>query len=1033
MVPGELASGQKSGWSFLQKLGEGDAGEVFLVQSLVDQSIAILKRPLRSLFTTQVLRQANQIDLEGKFLRALGSLNINYAGVELDFPTLVDTSKQGTEFSDRLFIVISKAEGDDLESLAKYSIQDPRLETFQENGGNELHFVEVQSKSIKTNRAIPDLLILRVLGGILEVLEAIHSLSISAISPDTIGFIWNDVKPAHIFWNPAEKLFTIIDWGNAQPLVNNGASSDRHFSVINDYQQYLDVFGRFLHELNPDLYQQLQWPESGIVGKQIHDLIDPLKERIDRALEIEVSKLRTLRHKEGEILLERNPSLMTWEELSGYQNEILTMGEIPDWSGAERLATRIAADLVNDGSRIPFFSLCEQVRDLPASDLQKWALVLRIASFSDWPGLFQTATQKALLAALENDWANTLWILRQSFGESHSPAWQDPTWWQNLCGMIRAAQPEIGEETLTPLTILNRLVLTLRAEAQKETTNEYATVASSPLTMNQVFSLAGMDSQDGGETAESLAKFLKEVIIKRWVELEPDPPNAGLEYREIEEKLELISKLNKKGAESVKNSLEQPRALVNIILDSWNRREFETARKGLRRLLLWDPDRQRVFMADQAISKVANWLESIRQGPSQDVSLPEFITRHELRGREMRNQVGSARWLDQILEAFSRLRKGATPADVLMEFPDLRSEIPWLLDYHPPLVKVESGPVHLTRSPGASLPDNVTLDWVITNSRVGEFGNQGELTLGEPLDNWAPEALGSSARVFRGFLVGTDGRKHETAIKVMRPGLAGYAVPLFQEEADVLALMRDVPGVTSPFEMGFLRPDDAGFMKDDHSHVSAAENSGGMVRISNQEIHLFISDLEKRTNDNWLPYLAFPIMDHSMNLMNLCDAGYTRGKFLPLKYSLRLIIQILSILNVAHSRNIVYRDHKILHFYWDESENGINIIDWNVARHHPSGLSPAEKSDDLVQFGARAMHHILTGRPAPGALPVGPNQPEEIDQAAKAYAPKWSYDDQRIPTRMKEITERVLVGHYDSITNLLNELTSLFQDLPDGS
>jgi len=77
-----------------------------------------------------------------------------------------------------------------------------------------------------------------------------------------------------------------------------------------------------------------------------------------------------------------------------------------------------------------------------------------------------------------------------------------------------------------------------------------------------------------------------------------------------------------------------------------------------------------------------------------------------------------------------------------------------------------------------------------------------------------------------------------------------------------------------------------------------------------------------------------------------------------------LAIQICDILQSAHDRNIVYRDHKILHYYWDPQSQGVVMIDWNIAKRQPQGLSDAERQFDLAQFGARALHHILTGRPA---------------------------------------------------------------------
>ena len=116
-----VVSGQKSGWSLVKKLGEGDAGEVYLVESLVDNRTAILKRPARSVFTGEVRRQADQIRTEGRILKALedvlGRLPTNKVGT----PALLDQSKPGSEFGERFFIVLDRAQGFDLSFLARTS------------------------------------------------------------------------------------------------------------------------------------------------------------------------------------------------------------------------------------------------------------------------------------------------------------------------------------------------------------------------------------------------------------------------------------------------------------------------------------------------------------------------------------------------------------------------------------------------------------------------------------------------------------------------------------------------------------------------------------------------------------------------------------------------------------------------------------------------------------------------------------------------------------------------------------------------
>ena len=311
------------------------------------------------------------------------------------------------------------------------------------------------------------------------------------------------------------------------------------------------------------------------------------------------------------------------------------------------------------------------------------------------------------------------------------------------------------------------------------------------------------------------------------------------------------------------------------------------------------------------------------------------------------------------------------------------------------------------------------------------FGKGHTIHLGDSLDTWAPEAIGSSARVFHGF-VRSHGRKQvKVAVKIIRPDRLDYALPLFREEVQVLSLLHDVPGVTPLLECGFLDLASGQRLPVDDQQVSAADLSGHAVRYGPDAAHNFLADLADRSQRGWLPYLVLPVQDRTQNLMLLCDTGYTRGRFLPVLEGLLISLQICDILETAHNRNIAYRDHKILHYYWNESDNGITMIDWNIARRYPGGLPEADARFDLVQFGARALHHILTGRPAPGALPLGPTRPEEIEAAAPSYTARWTYDDQRLPKGIKDILEGVLSGAYDRPRQLSDDILKIYQQLSD--
>ena len=113
----ETAPGQNRAWNLLEKLGEGDAGEIYRVESLLDRTVAILKRPRRKAFPSDIIRQAAQIEKEAQILAALA--NHDSSGELARVPILKDKSKPGTEYSDRYFIVLSPASGMSLAELSR--------------------------------------------------------------------------------------------------------------------------------------------------------------------------------------------------------------------------------------------------------------------------------------------------------------------------------------------------------------------------------------------------------------------------------------------------------------------------------------------------------------------------------------------------------------------------------------------------------------------------------------------------------------------------------------------------------------------------------------------------------------------------------------------------------------------------------------------------------------------------------------------------------------------------------------------------
>lgn len=1008
----DILAGRERAWSLIRKLGEGDAGEIYLVESLLDKQVAVLKKPRHSAFTSDVVRQASQIEREARILEALSILDKPDGLIRT--PHLLDQARPGTEFTDRFFIIVTLAQGFQLNLLAQLA---HRGEGYASSGNNiaqaEISAAEARFlQHIAEQGAIPDLILLRLLSGLIEFLEKAHSFEINTPSNHYYGVIWNDIKPDHFFWNPQARLvspgcFTAIDWGNGQFLEADGVTTDRTLSRVDDYVQLLDEMGRFLSSYSPDLLDRLKWLRDVPPGSAYSEGVLPLKVHLDKLLSVELDHLHNLRRQERDILDSALATQERYLELDRVQTEIMDCGELPDEKGFEDFFQRLIKSLLSANQFIEISQLCEKLGQ-KASPFQpeKWRLIGQIADFVAQ----EPKAQAALQAALAEDWPTALWDLQPySTDEATSSDRNEhpkEVRWEELHLSLRSIYLHTSQQGLTPLVALRRLIHALQAAALSAPNQD-------PL------------PQEAIALADRLTRSLREEILPRWLQPEPDPPDSGLEYRELDRYLAEMEGGFPSAAQTLINALDQPRAQVNIILDAWGRMDFEVARRGLKHLLIWDPDRRRILQADRAIQSASGWLNEVRRGPQKDEPLLEFVTNLELEGRELRNRVGPARWLDGLLEAFAKLRKGAEPTAVIMEFADLRAELGWLIALDPrrPMLSHPGKAIQLEREKTAqSMP-------VFQGAKETRVGADHEFHLAEPLDTWAPEARGSSARVFLGHLQGAHRKTGLLAVKLMRPDVPDYALPLFREEAQVLTILRDVPGVAALSEMGFIRFNEGVELPQENQRSSSPDLQGEALRFGPDSVHRFLSELAKRVEQGWLPYLAIERMERSENLLFMCDVGYTRGRFLPLLEGLRMAVQICHILEAAHSRNIIYRDHKILHYYWHEKSNGVYLIDWNIARRQPQGLSKSEIQFDLVQFAARSLHYIVTGRAAPGALPLGPTKVEEIEAAARTYPVQWTYDDQRLPKEVRDILERSLAGEYADARSLREDLEHLFRQL----
>ena len=320
------------------------------------------------------------------------------------------------------------------------------------------------------------------------------------------------------------------------------------------------------------------------------------------------------------------------------------------------------------------------------------------------------------------------------------------------------------------------------------------------------------------------------------------------------------------------------------------------------------------------------------------------------------------------------------------------------------------------------------------------------LYLGEPLDTWLtagqqdyaiPEAAGSSARVFLlKNAIGLSPYRRDPAFKVMRHDKIAYARPLFLEDLNILAGLHGLDGLTPMLQAGYLKltngsgwPSEiAPLSKQMEEQGAASKITGRLVVFEPDEITDVLDQFEERLADDWLPFLILERRWED-NLYLVCDAGYTRGNFvryLSMKQVLDIATQICGMLETAHSQGATYLDHKLLHYYWNDFRQKVIMIDWNIGHWLPGRFSPEVQQADLVQFSSRALHHIFTGRQAPGTVAVGPNRPEDIANAPTRYKASYSFDVQnRLNADEMRFLEKALDGGFSSAGEMKETLQSL--------
>ena len=366
----KTVNGRERNWQIQELVGSGDAGEVLRVVSQPGNLQGVMKRPVQNVSGGTIVRQAGQIETEGKILIALDGLDFTRNDLTVHTPLVLDRSIEGTSNTVNLFIVSEEIRGKSISTLL--------------------------AERLSTGQPIPQNLVLKVLSSLLLLLEKVHSK----------GVVWNDVKMDHIFWNADTKTMSFIDWGNGfffQPQADIENSP-----IWQDYIQMVEEGLNLLNQTSPNLIQDLGWPyhSSAIAPGDIPQL----RMRVEY-LETYLS----MRAVEYQLLFERFTNSLTdldaLRQALELNQELHQFGINTDLSNLRSAAQNLLFKLLHEGE----FEQVAQMLNLVETSLKEkmspqWQLASYLLKMEE--ALPIDDLSELLKEVFDCDWVDAIWQAR---------------------------------------------------------------------------------------------------------------------------------------------------------------------------------------------------------------------------------------------------------------------------------------------------------------------------------------------------------------------------------------------------------------------------------------------------------------------------------------------------------------------------------------------------------------------------------------------------------------------------------------------
>lgn len=310
------------------------------------------------------------------------------------------------------------------------------------------------------------------------------------------------------------------------------------------------------------------------------------------------------------------------------------------------------------------------------------------------------------------------------------------------------------------------------------------------------------------------------------------------------------------------------------------------------------------------------------------------------------------------------------------------------------------------------------------------------------------DAEGGYARVFKATSL-TDEYPVQVALKICRPELLEYQANVIQRYSSELSILSKfnnlrkenksqvVQTVPELYGSGFLPTSILNDLEGGGRNLTGSDSS---VWLTGTSLEQFDSKWNELKNTNsWLPFLIIELADFDASLYRriLANGAFPQNSnLIKVADSIGITVRLLDLLDFLHENfKVAYLDWKPEHVFWNQRNNSLKLIDWNVySSLEDPPYENALVRDDIRLLIGSTLYSCLTLSDFGISLPRPLRPHPTTAQSAIFLSRNWSNPiNIRFPIdidkSLAEIVRSAITDKYETTREIRDVLVSYLKQL----